>query len=137
MLAGSYCDRSDQRQSLGVIAMGRDHADRVEKAVFAALEVAPDRDQLGALFVTMRDEPYFFKNIERVQGDESDNIILTVGYGASRDGRLRYMWGPLLGEYGVNRLNVAISRSRAHMTLVTSSLPTSSQKQAPRPPATS
>ena len=66
------------------------------------------------------DEPYFFKNIERVQGDERDAIILTVGYGTSRDGRLRYIWGPLLGEYGVNRLNVAISRSRTHMTLVTS-----------------
>jgi len=110
----------DQRQSVGVIAMGRDHADRVEKSVFAALEAAPDRDQLAALFSEDADEPYFFKNIERVQGDERDSIILTVGYGTSRDGRLRYIWGPLLGEYGINRLNVAISRSRTHMTLVTS-----------------
>jgi very-short-patch-repair endonuclease len=106
--------------TVGVIAMGRDHADRVEKSVFAALEAAPDRDQLAALFSEDADEPYFFKNIERVQGDERDSIILTVGYGTSRDGRLRYIWGPLLGEYGINRLNVAISRSRTHMTLVTS-----------------
>jgi very-short-patch-repair endonuclease len=47
-------------------------------------------------------------------------VILTVGYGPSADGRLRYLWGPLLGEYGVNRLNVAISRARSRMTVVTS-----------------
>jgi very-short-patch-repair endonuclease/RecA/RadA recombinase len=110
----------DERASLGVIAMGRDHADRVEKAVFAALEAAPDREQLAELFDESASEPYFFKNIERVQGDERDSIIMSVGYGTSRDGRLRYMWGPLLGEYGVNRLNVAISRARAQLTLVTS-----------------
>ena len=110
----------DERASLGVIAMGRDHADRVEQAVFAALETAPDRAQLAPLFDDSNDEPYFFKNIERVQGDERDTIIMTVGYGTSRDGRLRYMWGPLLGEYGINRLNVAISRARAQLTLVTS-----------------
>jgi hypothetical protein len=110
----------EQRQSLGVIAMGRDHADRVEQAVFAALETADDRDELAELFDDDADEPYFFKNIERVQGDERDAVIITVGYGTSRDGRLRHMWGPLLGEYGVNRLNVAISRARAHLTLVTS-----------------
>ncbi len=109
-----------ERASLGVIAMGRDHADRVEKAVFAALEAAPDREDLAPLFDESADEPYFFKNIERVQGDERDAIIMTVGYGTSRDGRLRYMWGPLLGEYGINRLNVAISRARAQLTLVTS-----------------
>jgi hypothetical protein len=111
---------AEQRQSLGVIAMGRDHADRVEQAVFTALETADDRDELAELFDDDADEPYFFKNIERVQGDERDAVIITVGYGTSRDGRLRYMWGPLLGEYGVNRLNVAISRARAHLTLVTS-----------------
>lgn len=110
----------EERASLGVIAMGRDHADRVEKAVFAALEAAPDRQELTPLFHDSAAEPYFFKNIERVQGDERDTIIMTVGYGTSRDARLRYMWGPLLGEYGINRLNVAISRARAQLTLVTS-----------------
>jgi superfamily I DNA and/or RNA helicase len=31
-------------------------------------------------------EPFFVKNLERVQGDERDAIILSVGYGKHRDG---------------------------------------------------
>ncbi len=57
----------DPASRLGVIAMGRDHADRVEKAVFASLEGAPDRGQLAARFSDQEDEPYFFKNIGRVK----------------------------------------------------------------------
>ena len=60
------------------------------------------------------------KNIERVQGDERDAIILTVGYGKGLDGKLRYFWGPLLQEGGERRLNVAISRAKRRLTLVTS-----------------
>lgn len=106
--------------SIGVIAMGRDHAERIEKAMWAAMESAADRPILVALFDENRDEPAFIKSIERVQGDERDVIILTPGYGPSRDGQMRYQWGPLFGEYGINRVNVAISRARASMTLVTS-----------------
>jgi superfamily I DNA and/or RNA helicase len=35
------------------------------------------------------------KNLERVQGDERDAIILSIGYGKSPDGRLLYRFGPL------------------------------------------
>jgi very-short-patch-repair endonuclease len=109
----------ERRQSLGVIAAGTDHAARVEKALVEAVVAAED-PYLAAFFDLDAAEPVFVKNIERVQGDERDHVILTVGYGPSADGRLRYLWGPLLGEYGVNRLNVAISRARSRMTVVTS-----------------
>ena len=111
-----------RRESLGVIAAGIEHATRVEKALIEAVAEAED-PYLAAFFALDADEPVFAKNIERVQGDERDHVILTVGYGPSEDGRLRYLWGPLLGEYGVNRLNVAISRARNRMTVVTSFSP--------------
>jgi very-short-patch-repair endonuclease len=105
--------------SLGVIAMGTAHATRIEKKLFEFVATSDD-EHLLAYFASTKVEPVFVKNIERVQGDERDHIILTVGYGPSEDGRMRYLWGPLLGEYGVNRLNVAISRARSRMTLLTS-----------------
>ena len=40
------------------------------------------------------------KNLERVQGDERDAIILTIGYGKDSAGRLLYRFGPLLTEGG-------------------------------------
>jgi very-short-patch-repair endonuclease len=65
-------------------------------------------------------EPFFVKNLERVQGDERDGIILSIGYGKHADGRMRYQWGPLLRQGGERRLNVATTRARHRLTLVSS-----------------
>ena len=67
-----------------------------------------------------RKEPFFVKNLERVQGDERDVIILTIGYGKTADGRMLYRFGPINNEGGERRLNVAITRARTHMTVVSS-----------------
>src|SRR5665213_2372094 len=104
-------------ESLGVIAIGSDHAKRIEAALDARLQSEPE---LRGFFQQSGAEPFFIKNIERVQGDEREAIILTVGYGKADDGRMRYIWGPLLTQGGERRLNVAISRARSSMTLVSS-----------------
>lgn len=107
-------------ESLGIIAFGLRHEARIEAALYAAMAEDPAFERaLNA----RTDEPWFVKAIERVQGDERDAIILSVGYGKNADGRLRYFWGPLLREGGERRLNVAISRAKRRMTLVTSFSP--------------
>jgi hypothetical protein len=63
-------------------------------------------------------EPFFVKNLERVQGDERDAIILSVGYGKTPHGRVLHRFGPLNLEGGERRLNVAITRARRRMTVV-------------------
>ena len=65
-------------ESLGVIALGIKHADRLEEAITDALRTSPD---VAAFFDESRDERFFVKNLERVQGDERDAIILSIGYG--------------------------------------------------------
>ena len=65
-------------------------------------------------------EPLFVKNLERVQGDKRDAIILTVGYTKSSDGRMQYRFGPLNNAGGERRLNVAVTRARKRMTVVSS-----------------
>lgn len=105
-------------KSLGVIAMGIKHAERIEEALRVALR---DRgEEVGVFFDEARREPFFIKNLERVQGDERDAIILSVGYGKSADGRLLYRFGPLNEEGGERRLNVAVTRAKERMTLVSS-----------------
>jgi Family of unknown function (DUF6444) len=54
---------------------------------------------------------FFIKNLERVQGDERDAIILSIGYGKNARGDLPYRFGPLLSEGGERRLNVAVTRA--------------------------
>jgi len=53
-----------------------------------------------------------------VQGDERDDIVLTVGYGKTPHGRVLHRFGPLNLEGGERRLNVAITRARRSMTVV-------------------
>ncbi len=104
-------------ESVGIIAFGIKHETRIERAIEVAAQADPDFERA---LTAHKHEPWFVKAIERVQGDERDAIILTVGYGKTQDGKLRYFWGPLLREGGERRLNVAISRAKKRMTLVTS-----------------
>jgi very-short-patch-repair endonuclease len=138
--------RTRPGESLGVIALGVKHAERVDTALRAALAaaaaappvppppagssgtaavaaVAASRDaarDLEAFFAEDVPEPFFVKNLERVQGDERDAIIISVGYGKHPDGRMRYQWGPLLRVGGERRLNVAATRARRRLTVVSS-----------------
>jgi very-short-patch-repair endonuclease len=109
--------RTRPRESLGVIALGVKHAERIDAALRAALA---DRPDLEGFFAEDSTEPFFVKNLERVQGDERDAIILSIGYGKHPDGRMRYQWGPLLRDGGERRLNVAATRAKHRLTLVSS-----------------
>jgi len=112
-------EHAEQRpnESLGVITMGIKHADLIDMALHKALAKRPD---LAAFFTESGLEPYFVKNIERVQGDERDAIILSVGYPKGPDGRMRYLFGPLNQKGGERRLNVAVTRAKHRLTLVSS-----------------
>ncbi len=111
--------RTRPRESLGVIALGMRHAERIDAAVRTALSRAGSAS-LESFFAEDLPEPFFVKNLERVQGDERDAIILSVGYGKHRDGRMRYQWGPLLRSGGERRLNVAATRAKRRLTVVSS-----------------
>ena len=102
-------------ETLGVIALGSTHADRIAEAL---RDDRRDRPELDDFFSEANPEPFFVKNIERVQGDERDAIILTVGYGRTEDGRMRYNFGPINQKGGFRRLNVAITRAKRRMTVV-------------------
>ncbi len=109
--------RARPHESLGVIALGIKHADRIDSALRAALTSNGDVERF---FSEDTAEPFFVKNLERVQGDERDAIILSIGYGKHPDGRMRYNWGPLLRDGGERRLNVAATRAKQRLTLVSS-----------------
>ncbi len=112
-------EHAEQRpnETLGVIAMGITHADRIDEALRQRLR---ERSDLDAFFDDRNAERFFIKNLERVQGDERDAIILSIGYGKNAEGRLLYRFGPLNQEGGERRLNVAVTRAKRRMTLVSS-----------------
>jgi very-short-patch-repair endonuclease len=109
--------REHPEESLGVIAMGAKHADRINEALRSELAAYPELEEF---FDENQEEKFFVKNLERVQGDERDAIILSIGYGKNAEGRLLYRFGPLNQQGGERRLNVAVTRAKNRLTLVSS-----------------
>ncbi len=103
-------------ESLGVITLGIAYAYELQQA----LDLFSKSDEAVAHYCDEARSPRFFiKSIEQVQGDERDHIILAVGYGKI-GGRMRYLFGPINQKGGERRLNVAVTRARLTMTVVSS-----------------
>jgi very-short-patch-repair endonuclease len=66
------------------------------------------------------EDSLFVKNIENVQGDQRDIIVFSIGYGPDSTGRVRANFGALNREGGDNRLNVAVSRSKERIIVISS-----------------
>jgi len=104
--------------SLGVVALSDAQARAIEDAVEEARLQRPDLDP----YFTAEDrlDGFFVKNLETVQGDERDVIILSVGYGPDRDGHVHMNFGPINRANGWRRLNVAVTRARYRVEVVSS-----------------
>ena len=65
----------------------------------------------------------FVKNIENVQGDECDVLLFSVAYAPDTKGKLSANFGSLNTVGGENRLNVAVTRARERIYVITSLWP--------------
>lgn len=102
-------------ESLGVVTFGIQHLKKLEMALAKA---RGEDKKLASWLDDESREKFFMKNLERVQGDERDAIIISTGYGKDDNGKMNLRWGPLTSVDGRRRLNVAISRAKRRMTLV-------------------
>ena len=103
--------------SVGVVAFSNAQANEIENQLDAARRLRPDLDNY---FTTDRLDGFFVKNLESVQGDERDVILFSVGYGRDENGKLTMNFGPVNREGGWRRLNVAFTRARNRVELVSS-----------------
>ncbi|MBC7433593.1 MAG: hypothetical protein H7345_16150 [Rubritepida sp.] len=101
--------RETPGDTLGVAAFSVRQRDAIIDAVEALRRESPETEPF---FTAHPAEPFFVKNLENVQGDERDAILISVGYGRDRDGRLAMRFGPLSAEGGEGRLNVLITRAK-------------------------
>ena len=109
--------RGNPTSSLGVIAFSQ----RQQMAILDELErLRRTESSLEDYFSEDSEEPFFVKNLENVQGDERDIIFLSIGYGQDDNGRVSMRFGPLNRQGGQRRLNVAVTRARSEMTIVSS-----------------
>lgn len=112
---GKYPERS-----LGIIAFSESQQSTIENAI---IDYRERHLSYEWFFDESRDEPFFIKNLENVQGDERDTIILSICYGKDKNRAMYMNFGPVGHNGGERRLNVAITRAKCNIKLVGSILP--------------
>lgn len=101
-------DNKNPRQSIGVVTFNSNQQSLIEDLLNDLFRKKPHLEEAAMNCA----EPVFIKNLENVQGDERDIILISVGYGPDKQGRIALNFGPLNREGGWRRLNVAVSRAR-------------------------
>ncbi|PJJ53750.1 AAA domain-containing protein [Mumia flava] len=122
--AGAVVDRiayhahEHPEMSVGVVTFSAAQQDAILQAVEQRADDDPavaamldDHDRLGGFFV---------KSIENVQGDERDLIIFSIGYGPDEAHKVSTHFGALNQKSGWRRLNVAVTRARRRVEVVSS-----------------
>lgn len=111
--------RLHPEMSIGVVTLSSAQAD----TVLATLERRAQQDGVLARLLTSsgdRLSGFFVKSIENVQGDERDLIVMSIGYGRDETGKIYNNFGAINTKAGWRRLNVAITRARRRVEVVTS-----------------
>ena len=96
-------------KSLGVGAFNIQQQQAILEEIELQLRLNPDMEDF---FRSDREEHFFVKNLETIQGDERDVIFVSVGYGFDETKKLTLNFGPLNQDGGERRLNVLITRAR-------------------------
>ncbi len=104
-------------KTLGVVTFSIAQMETVEEAIESRLRERPEFERF---FTEDRLEGFFVKNLENVQGDERDVMVFSVGYGRDQQRQMTLNFGPLNKAGGERRLNVAVTRAREKVVLVTS-----------------
>ena len=112
------------KQSIGIITFNAEQENAIEDAIDNECEKNPKFRDLILKEQNRKengeDISLFVKNLENVQGDERDIIIFSIGYARNEYGKVVAHFGPLSTEGGENRLNVAITRAKEKIYVVTS-----------------
>lgn len=115
-----YLAASKKHLSIGVVTFNQPQQSLIETLLDARRRSNPELDRAIA---GCSHEPLFIKNLENVQGDERDVIFFSITFGADATGKTTMNFGPLNGEGGHRRLNVAISRAREAVVIYSTLLP--------------
>lgn len=113
-----------QRSSVGIVTFNRKQAEVIEDALEARAE-KDDAFRAAYSQESLRiedgeDMSFFVKNVENVQGDERDVIVFSSTFGRNAQGSFLRFFGVLGQKGGERRLNVAVTRSRKKVYMVTS-----------------
>ncbi len=115
--------KEDPNKTIGIIAFTQKQREQIEEKLF---EAAAKNDELDLYIRTNafsgngEDTSLFVKNVSEVQGDERDVIFFSITFAKDAKGNLPKHLGVISEENGENRLNVAITRAKEKIVVVSS-----------------
>lgn len=115
-----YLTPAKAHLTIGVVTFNQPQQALIETLLDARRR---SNDKLDRAIAERAHEPLFVKNLENVQGDERDVIFFSITFGPDAAGKTTMNFGPLNGEGGHRRLNVAISRAREAVVIYSTLLP--------------
>ena len=123
VLKGIFANRKNN-ESIGIITFNSDQqaciADAIDRESAKNATFRADILKESHRIDDGEDNSLFIKNLENVQGDERDIIIFSIGYAENDAGKVYTNFGSLSMDGGENRLNVAITRAKTKIIVVTS-----------------
>ncbi len=112
-----YLIRHTNNKSIGIVTFNMSQ----ENLIYHYILEARKKDKAyESFFSEEKEEPFFVKNLETVQGDERDIIILSTTFGPDSNHKQSSNFGPINKDGGYKRLNVAITRARERLVVVSS-----------------
>lgn len=123
LIVDLLCSRKN-KDTIGIITFNKRQQEKIEELLEKR---AQDDEDFKLRYIeeidrieNEEDVSLFVKNIENVQGDERDIIVFSTAYARNAHNRISNNFGSLNREGGENRLNVAISRAKKKIYVVTS-----------------
>ena len=113
----AQANRDAKPRSIGVVTFNQPQQALIETLLDQRRRTNAELDRAIS---AASNEPLFIKNLENVQGDERDVICFSTTFGLDAAGRMTMNFGPLNGEGGHRRLNVAITRAREAVRIFSS-----------------
>jgi superfamily I DNA and/or RNA helicase len=105
-------NRLKSNKTIGVVAFSQEQVETIRKLIPSVLlEEIQNRTEQNTFFI---------KPLDKVQGDECENLIISLGYAPDEEENFHLRFGPLNTESGRNRLNVLFSRASESIDFVCS-----------------
>ncbi len=99
-------------ESIGIVAFSQEQLTCIwEQLPLAVQEQITEKIALGN---------GFFKTLEQVQGEECEQLFISIGYGKNEHEKFQLRMGPLNRRNGYRRLNVLFTRAQKNIHLFTS-----------------
>jgi hypothetical protein len=103
------------RESLAVVALSVEHADRVREAVLAQVRSDP---AVVPFFDAHVREPFAVLDLSATEGLHRDALIVSVGFGRTPHGRVLHRFGSLMDDGAETRLVEVLGAPRRRLRVV-------------------